>query len=116
METLDRMVRTMRSAWASMGDTGGRWVDRDGVGALVLPLVPERSVVNSVVYERGADVAGAYEELESLYTGANGWTVWVPDDDAATAGFLASRGHTLDADPASMVIALADFEPHTADL
>src|SRR3954454_4783555 len=116
METVDRMIRTMRSGWSAMGKRGGRWIDKDGIGALVMPSVPERSVVNSVIYERGADVTAAYDELESLYRGVHAWTVWVPDDDAATRSFLAERGHAMDADPASMVVQLEGWEPPVGDL
>ena len=116
MDSQDRMVKTMRSAWEAIGERGGRWIDSDGVGALSLPGVPERSIMNSVIYERGADVAGAYDELESLYTGAHAWTVWVPDEDTATAEFLVARGHVLDAAPASMAVELAGYEPPAGDL
>src|SRR5258705_14006227 len=111
METLDRMLATMRSAWGALGLRGGRWVDADGVGALVTPSVPERSILNSVIYTRGADIAAAYVRLEPVYAGAQAWTVWVPGDDTVTRGFLAERGHVLDADPAMMVVDLASFEP-----
>jgi GNAT superfamily N-acetyltransferase len=111
METLDRMLATMRSAWGALGLRGGRWVDADGVGALVVPSVPERSVLNCVIYERGADVAGRYDQLEPLYAGVNAWTVWVPEEDKATSEFLAGKGHVLDADPAMMAVDLASFEP-----
>ena len=111
METLDRMLATMRSCWAKVGLRGGRWVDADGVGAVVMPSVPDRSVMNAVIYERGADVAGAYDRIEPLYAGVNAWTVWVPDSDKATGEFLSSHGHSLDADPAMMVVELASFEP-----
>lgn len=106
------MLATMRSAFRALARSGARWTDVDGVGALVTPSVPERSVFNSVVYERGADVARAYERLASRYDGA--WTVWVPDEDVTTAAFLEERGHTLDASPAAMVLDLASFEPPSA--
>jgi GNAT superfamily N-acetyltransferase len=111
METLDRMLASMRSAFGAMGRRGGRWVDTGGIGALVMPSAPERSMVNGVVYERGADVAGAYDALESLYDGVQAWTVWVPGEDTRTSDFLASRGHVLDANTASMALDLATFEP-----
>jgi GNAT superfamily N-acetyltransferase len=111
METVDRMLATMRSAFGAIGRRGGRWLDEDGVGGLVMPSVPERSVVNCVIYERGADVGGAYERLEPAYAGVNAWTVWVPEDDTATAELLAARGHAHDANPAMMVLDLASFEP-----
>jgi GNAT superfamily N-acetyltransferase len=111
MDTLDRMLATMRSAWEALGQGDARWTVRDGIGALVTPYVPERSVVNSVVYETGADVGAAYDWLESEYADVNVWTVWVPETDRATAQLLESRGHRLDADPAMMVLDLAAFEP-----
>lgn len=111
METLDRMLATMRSAFGAMGRRGGRWVDSGGVGAVVMPSVPERSLVNCVIYERGADLAGACDQIESLYSGVNAWTVWVPGDDTAAEELLAARGHVRDANPASMVLDLAAFEP-----
>jgi GNAT superfamily N-acetyltransferase len=111
METLDRMLASMRSAFAAMGRRGGHWVDADGIGALVLPSVPERSVVNGVVYERGSDVTSVYDELESLYTGVQAWTVWVPEEDTRTSEFLAARGHLHDGNPAAMALDLTTFEP-----
>ena len=113
MDTLDRMLVTMRSAFGALGRRGGQWVDHDGVGAIVTPSAPERSIVNGVIYERGADVAAVYDELAALFAGA--WTVWVPEEDAATARFLEERGHVLDANPAAMVHDLAgagvEFDP-----
>jgi GNAT superfamily N-acetyltransferase len=110
MEKLDRMLASMRSAFGAMGRRGGRWVDADGIGALVLPSVPERSVMNGVVYERGADVTSVYDELESLYTGVQAWTVWVPEEDTRTSEFLIGRGHLHDGSPAAMALDLATFE------
>jgi GNAT superfamily N-acetyltransferase len=111
MEPLDRMLASMRSGFGAIGRRGGRWRDSGGVGAIVMPSVPERSLVNGVIYKRGADVVSAYDELESLYTGVQAWTVWVPGEDTRTAEFLAGRGHALDGNPASMVLDLATFEP-----
>ena len=109
MEALDRMLRSMRAAWSALGD----WSERDGIGSVLTPYVPERSVVNSVIYQPGGDIEAAYGWLEDRYAPVNAWTVWVPETDRATAEFLASRGHELDADPAMMVLELASFEPPT---
>lgn len=111
MDTLDRMLGTMTEAWAAMGTGDARWKVRDGVGALVTPYVPERSVVNSVVYRPGSDIGAAYDWLENEYADVNAWTVWVPESDGETAALLESRGHKLDADPAMMVLDLGSFEP-----
>jgi GNAT superfamily N-acetyltransferase len=110
MDVLDRMLASLRAAWEPVS----QWSERDGVGLLVTPSVPNRSIVNAVIYERGADVIGAYDWLESTFAGVEAWTVWVPDSDRATADFLASRGHKLDADPAMMVLDLAQYEPPSA--
>lgn len=110
MNELDRMLATMRSAWRALARNGASWHDEDGIGALVTPSVPERSVLNCVIYERGADVAGAYEGLAPLFDGVDAWTVWVPQEDTETAGFLERQGHELDAEPAGMVLELATFE------
>ncbi|MEA2494816.1 MAG: hypothetical protein QOJ29_2727 [Thermoleophilaceae bacterium] len=107
MDVLDRMLASMWASWQPMGD----WEVRDSVGSLLSEDVPQRSVMNSVVYKRGADVVAAYDWLESRYAPVDAWTVWVPETDADTAAFLESRGHKLDADPAMMVCDLKSFEP-----
>jgi GNAT superfamily N-acetyltransferase len=111
VETLDRMLGTMRGTFAMLGRGQAHWVDRDGVGALVTPQVPNRSIVNCVIYERGAEVQYAYHWLEEQFARVEAWTVWVPETDRQTAAFLESRGHRLDADPAMMVLDLASFSP-----
>ena len=114
MDTVDRMLDTMRHAWGALGRGEARWVDRDGVGALVTPHVPNRSVVNSVVYTRGADIPAAYDWLEQEYAEVDAWTVWVPETDRETASFLESHGHKLDADPAMMAVELQGWNPPVA--
>jgi GNAT superfamily N-acetyltransferase len=111
VETLDRMLATMRATFAGLGRGQAHWADRDGVGTLVTPQVPNRSIVNCVIYERRADVQTAYQWLEERFSAVEAWTVWVPESDHHTAAFLASRGHRLDADPAMMVLDLASFSP-----
>jgi GNAT superfamily N-acetyltransferase len=114
-DTLDRMIATMRSAWRTMAETApeGSWYDEDGVGAATFPRVPDRSVFNSVIYERGADVVAKREQLDAVYvaSGVNAWTVWVPEDDTDTATALERAGHVLDGYPAAMVLDLNSFEP-----
>jgi GNAT superfamily N-acetyltransferase len=111
VDVLDRMIDTMQHAWRAMGRHEARWVERDGIGALVTPAVPERSIVNSVVYKRGSDIAAAYDRLEEEFAAVQAWTVWVPDGDRATAEFLARRGHKLDANPAAMALNLRGWQP-----
>ena len=114
MDVLDRMLDTMTNAFSAMGRGDARWVALGDVGALVSPKVPERSIVNCVVYRRGADVASVYERLEEEFAESNAWTVWVPETDRKTAAFLESNGHKLDADPAMMALDLASFAPPEA--
>jgi GNAT superfamily N-acetyltransferase len=113
--SLDRMIATMRSYWRVMTDTAddASWIEMDGVSAAVFPRIPERSVMNSVFYERGADVSAQREALDATYrkAGVNAWTVWVPEDDHPVANSLEQGGHKLDANPAAMVLDLARLEP-----
>jgi GNAT superfamily N-acetyltransferase len=111
MEVVDRMLRTMRDAWAAMGRDTAAWRERDGIGLLVSPHVPERSIVNCVIPDRGADVEAAYTWLEDQYAEVNAWTVWVPETETEVASFLQSKGHHLDADPAMMVLNLPGWQP-----
>ena len=87
---------------------GARVVEPDGILAVVVPLCPERSIVNGVVYDGAARLEAAYPELERLYSDADveAWTVWVPPDDHETAGFLAAHGHVLDGEPEAMAMGL----------
>jgi GNAT superfamily N-acetyltransferase len=105
------MLKTMRDAWSAMGRGAARWVERDGIGALVTPSVPERSLVNAVIAKRGADLEAAYNWLEEEFSEVNAWTVWVPETETATTAFLESRGHRIDAEPAMMVLDLGSYAP-----
>jgi GNAT superfamily N-acetyltransferase len=87
---------------------GMRVEERDGLVTTITPAVPDRSIVNDVVYWDAAALAAAYDELAAAYdaAGIEAWTVWVPDGDRATAALLADRGHLLDSDPEAMIIDL----------
>lgn len=111
MDLIDRMIETMRHAFGALGRGDARWVERDDVGALVTPFAPQRSIMNCVVYRRGADVEAAYDWLEQEYGDVDAWTVWVPEEDQRTAAHLAERGHKLDADPAMMALDLRGWNP-----
>lgn len=88
-----------------------RLLERPGVVAAVVAAAPERSVLNSVTYRRASDLREAYDELAAAYDeiGAS-WTVWVHDDDEASA-VLSERGHVLDAQPQGMARTLDDPPP-----
>jgi GNAT superfamily N-acetyltransferase len=88
---------------------GARLFERDGVLAAVVPVAPERSVVNAATYAHPKALHGAYDELAAAYDdiGAQ-WTVWVHPDDGEPAALLRERGHVLDAQPEAMARALDD--------
>src|SRR5689334_16867846 len=98
MDTLARMLATMHDTFAAMGRGRARWAERERIGALVSPNVPNRSIVNCVVCQPDADLEGAYDWLEEQYAGIEAWTVWVPETEPEQAAFLESRGHKLDAE------------------
>src|SRR5918996_49765 len=86
---------------------GARVVERDGVTAAVVPAVPERAVVNSVVYDDAAGLAAAYGEVAAAYAEIGAvWTVWVPSGDERARAVLLRAGHALDAAPAVMAMDL----------
>lgn len=98
---------------------GARVLELPGVIASVVPVAPDRSILNSVVYDSPDGLARALPELAGAYveTGVRAWTVWVPATDAGTAELLAGSGHALDADPAVMCMELDGFDlPRPADL
>jgi ribosomal protein S18 acetylase RimI-like enzyme len=91
---------------------GARLVEVDGVLATIVPVAPERSVVNSVVYDSPEALAQGLEALREQYddAGIRAWTVWVRERDAATQALLARAGHKLDATPSAMAIELHRFD------
>jgi GNAT superfamily N-acetyltransferase len=82
--------------------------ERDGVSASIVPAVPERSVINSVVYRDARSLGAAIDALARAYdeAGVDAWTVWVPEADRAAAALLEAAGHRLDATPTAMVLDL----------
>lgn len=83
-------------------------VERGGVVTTITPAVPDRSLVNDVVYWDGEAFAAAYDEIAAAYAaaGIEAWAVWVPDGDRRIADLLADHGHVLDSDPEAMVLDL----------
>src|SRR5829696_5742187 len=94
------------------GSAGARTFERDGVIAALVPAAPERSVINSVVYEHPAALAAAYDELAAAYVeiGAS-WTVWLHEGDSDSAALLEQNGHALDGTPTAMAVDLAAHPP-----
>jgi ribosomal protein S18 acetylase RimI-like enzyme len=105
-----RLVASLRRFYAlyAAGSPEAELREYDGVVGSVTPAVPQRSVVNAVVYTDAVALEDAYDRLAAGYdaAGIEAWTVWVPDADTRAAELLADRGHVLDADPEAMVIDL----------
>ena len=96
---------------------GATVVDRDdGILALRCPVRPERSLVNSAVYEDPAALEAALPELAAWYDGAGvqAWTVWVHAGDEVGAATCARAGHVLDATPQLMWAPLDAMDPGAA--
>jgi GNAT superfamily N-acetyltransferase len=94
-------------------------VERDGVVGAVVPLIPDRAVVNSVAYRDAGALEAAYGDLATAYGRARiaAWTVWVPEHDREAAHLLEANGHRLDAIPTAMVLDLTSLpEPDAGDL
>ena len=88
-----------------------RLIEFDGVVAGVNPAVPGRSVFNSVAYTDPRALEAHYTEIAAAYSDAGcAWTVWVREDDTATAAMLERAGHTLDAQPRAMGTGLVGIE------
>jgi GNAT superfamily N-acetyltransferase len=103
----------------AQGSETGRVVERDGLLAVITAGTPDRSVFNSVIYERPEALAETLDELAVTYdeAGVRAWTVWVPDSDTGSARLLEGAGHRLDANPVAMVLELAELaEPELGDL
>jgi ribosomal protein S18 acetylase RimI-like enzyme len=114
----DRLLGGMRQ-WQGLvarASTGARIIERDGASAAVAPAVPERAVVNSVLYDEAPGLAAAYDEIAAAYTEIGAaWTVWVPSGDEQAREVLQQAGHMLDATPAVMALELSGIERPAPD-
>jgi GNAT superfamily N-acetyltransferase len=92
---------------------GARVVHLEGAMGAVVPAAPERSVVNSVIYENAVALEPALERLAATYdeAGVRAWTVWVPERDREAQAVLERAGHVLDAEPIAMAMELVKAEP-----
>src|SRR4051794_31194751 len=97
--------RAFHRLFAEGGSPGAEVIERDdGILHLVCPVRPERSLVNSAVYEHGDALPAALPELAAFYDerGIEAWTVWVHPGDDAAAEACRAAGHVLDATPELM--------------
>jgi GNAT superfamily N-acetyltransferase len=111
----ERMLASMRFFFPSVavGTEGYRVAELDGVLATVTPMVPDRSLPNSVVYESEQQLEAALGEVARIYedAGVRAWTVWTPGFHERARSVLADAGHVLDANPEAMILDLAQVEP-----
>jgi GNAT superfamily N-acetyltransferase len=109
------MFRTMRAFWLANAEAsrGGSTLELPGVAAAIVPTMPERSVVNCVVYDDAEALGAALGELGAAYdhAGVSAWTVWVHESDARAQEHLAADGHVLDAEPMAQARELDGVEP-----
>lgn len=92
---------------------GARLLDTPrGVTALICPARPERSLVNSVVYDDADVLADALPGLACDYDaeGIDAWTVWTNVGDEVAAAACAARRHVLDATPELMWAPLDELD------
>src|SRR5918911_5120629 len=108
------MFRGMRSFWPAFAAStrGGSVIELRGVPAAVAPAMPERSVVNCVLYDDADALEASLDELADAYdrAGVGAWTVWVYETDERVQALLGAAGHVLDAAPMGQGRELAGVE------
>jgi GNAT superfamily N-acetyltransferase len=107
---LSTTLASLRASAAlfAKGAPDSRLLELRDVAATVVPATPDRSVLNSVVYERAETLEAVLDELARAYSeaGVRAWTVWVPEADERAARLLEAAGHELDASPRAMGLEL----------
>jgi GNAT superfamily N-acetyltransferase len=110
----DPMFESMRSFWLAFAGAshGGSTLELPGVHAAIVPAMPDRSVVNCVVYRDSAALRAALDDLAATYddAGVSAWTVWVDSLDEEAQSLLRDAGHVLDGAPMGQEIELAQVE------
>lgn len=93
---------------------GARVVVRDdGVTVCRVPVRPERSLVNAVLYDDAAAMLRALPEVAEEFPDDVAWTVWVAPGDGAVAAACAAAGHVLDATPELMYASIDAIVPRS---
>lgn len=105
-----RAIEGVREEVVAFGSAapGSKLVRHEGLVASVAPTAPQRSLFNSVYYDDPRALLARLDALAETYDahGVRAWTVWVPDADRESARLLSARGHSLDAAPRAMAMAL----------
>src|SRR5436190_24233537 len=116
---LDVMFRSLRAFWLGFAPAtrGGTTLEFPGVGAAIVPAIPQRSVVNCVVYEDADALEAQLDRLAEAYDEARikAWTVWVHESDKRAQELLSEAGHVLDAEPMAQARALDGLEQPEED-
>src|SRR5439155_5826734 len=109
------MFRSLRAFWLGFAPAtrGGSTLELPGVAAAIVPAMPQRSVVNCVVYEDADALEAQLDPLAAAYeaAGVDAWTVWVHESDDRAQGTLSAAGHVLDAEPMAQARDLDGIEP-----
>lgn len=96
--------------WVATAEGSSRLLELPGVTGAIVPAVPERSVLNSLVSRDADALERALPAIEAAYdaAGVRAWTVWVMPGDERTRELLGRAGNVLDGDPLAMV---CDLDP-----
>ena len=112
---LDRLLPSLGgfARGFALATPGGAVHEGDGVTAAIVPAMPDRSVVNCVVYDDAEALRAALGSLAAVYdeAGIEAWTVWVQETDREAARALEAAGNLLDAEPMAMGRDLDGIEP-----
>ena len=116
---LDRLFPSLGSFVGSfaLASPGGAAFERAGIAAGIVPAMPDRSVVNAVVYDDAAALEQALPELADAYdrAGIDSWGVWLRPGDERAARALTAAGSAFDSEPMAMARELAGVEGPGAD-
>lgn len=112
---LDRCYRGMEPFVRMFGGgPGSKVIDRDGVVACVVPASPNRSLLNTIWFDRErperliAEIESIRDEFEAA--GVNAWSVWIQDGDEAAETVVQEYGLTLDSKPLAMGAAFDELD------
>jgi ribosomal protein S18 acetylase RimI-like enzyme len=85
---------------------GARVIERDGALSSVMPAIPQASLFNSTMYDRGRpealDAALTALEVEYAAAGVKAWGAWILDGDSAAQRIAVEHGMRLDSTPRAM--------------
>lgn len=111
---LDRLLSSL-GAFArgfALASPGGDLFEDGRLTAAIVPAMPDRSMVNCVVYDDAASLQSKLAAVATRYdeAGVDAWTVWAPESDAAAIRALESAGNVFDAAPMAMARELDGIE------